>query len=137
MSSRSSILRSALTLSRSETGGSVYSPLRRSAGAFVIGSGSGSGSDGATNFGGLAGANDRGPPAAADAAVAADAGSSLSFDREKARASAFFAFSVAVSAGRVSPMLVTFGAGFSAAATAATTGAGLAAAAPEGVTPAF
>src|SRR3954471_5922882 len=71
MSSRSSILRSVLTLSSSETGGSVYSPLRRSAGAFVIGSGSGSGSDGATTFGGLAGANDRGPAAAAEAAAAA------------------------------------------------------------------
>src|SRR5258706_8379589 len=70
ISSRSSILRSALTLSSSDTGGSAYSPLRRSAGAFVIGSGSGSGSDGATSFGGLAGANDFDPLTAAAGAAA-------------------------------------------------------------------
>src|SRR5205823_224568 len=65
ISSRSSILRSALTLSSSETGGSAYSPLRRSAGAFDVGSGSGSGSDGATTLGGFGGAKDFGPLAAA------------------------------------------------------------------------
>src|SRR3954469_16230404 len=69
ISSRSSILRSALTLSSSATGGNAYSPLRRSAGAFDSGSGSGSGSDGASTFGSFGGANDRGPAAAAAAAA--------------------------------------------------------------------
>src|SRR3977135_2986285 len=96
ISSRSSILRSAFTESRSDTGGRAYSPLRRSAGAFVNGSGSGSGSDGATSLGGFGGANDLGPAAAAAAAAGAGASASLSFDREKARASALLALSVGV-----------------------------------------
>src|SRR5882757_9408830 len=69
ISSRSSILRSAFTESSSETGGSTYSPLRRSAGALDSGSGSGSGSDGATTLGGLGGANDFGLLAATAAAA--------------------------------------------------------------------
>ena len=46
-------------------GGNVYSPLRRSAGALAVGSGSDSGSGGAgrLTLGGFAGANDRGPAA--------------------------------------------------------------------------
>ena len=60
MSSRSSIFRSVFGASSSAAGGSAYSPFRRSAGAFAIGSGSASGSGGVgrLTLGGLAGAND-------------------------------------------------------------------------------
>src|SRR5476649_2176393 len=92
ISSRSSILRSVLIASSSDTGGRAYSPLRRSAGAFVVGSGSGSGSEGATSLGGFGGANDFGPADTAAGAGATGAGaSSFSFEREKARARALLA----------------------------------------------
>ncbi len=73
ISSRSSILRSVFGASSSASGGSAYSPLRRSAGAFAAGSGSdsGSGGDGIATFGGFGGANDFGPPIAAAAAAGA------------------------------------------------------------------
>src|SRR5262245_2416202 len=64
ISSRSSILRSVFGASSSASGGRVYSPLRRSAGALEIGSGSdgGSGGAGRVTLGGLGGANDFGLP---------------------------------------------------------------------------
>src|SRR5262245_41024235 len=74
MSSRSSIFRSVLGASSNATGGSVYSPLRRSAGALAVGSGSDSGSGGVgrLTFGGFDGANDLGLP---NAGAGAGAGS--------------------------------------------------------------